>query len=172
MDWKYFEHKSLNPLVLTFEEKEHCYFDFVPFFVKENSYLPIECRECFKVLIFWKYNLQNIRRFKKMVDVFPYTIIGKYNGEVVVFYVRKKDNVKIFINTLEEQVNKFNVRGDIQWRVSGRYWQDKYPQFFKSAKELIDSHIENEVSISKWLSENNRMTKLIAKIAEGCNDND
>jgi hypothetical protein len=52
---------------------------------------------------------------------------------------------------LQKKMTEFNVEGRIQWRVSGRYWQDKYPYFFQSAKILKLIEINNEITIKNWL---------------------
>lgn len=56
-----------------------------------------------------------------------------------------------FLEILKEYMNKYGVEGRIQWRVSGRYWQDDYPEFFVSAKELEPIHIKREVTMKEWL---------------------
>ncbi|MFC1972610.1 hypothetical protein ACFLVE_04325, partial [Chloroflexota bacterium] len=52
----------------------------------------------------------------------------------------------------KEKMSQFGVEGRIQWRVSGRYWQDDYPQFFNSAKELRPTHVNREITMKEWLT--------------------
>jgi hypothetical protein len=155
--WVYFNKKC---------KKETCYYDFVPYFVEEFHHLPIECRQCHKALIFWKHSGLNAMNFRQMLEKYPITTHGKYNDGIVVFYLQNKVELDSFLQTLRVAMSQFQVEGQIQWRISGRYWQDDYPHFFKSAKELYPTTVDHEISISQWLSQNDRMSKLIAKIAE------
>ncbi len=156
MEWKRFEHKLSGAELLSSDEESGCYFDYVPDFVEENGYLPVECRECYKALIFWPYSKTNMSNFKRMLEAFPVSIHGKYNESVVVFYFKAKEKMLAFLEVLKEKMNQFSVEGRIQWRVSGRYWQDDYPQFFKSAKELKPIRIDGEITIKEWLKTKRR----------------
>lgn len=159
MDWKYFnEQFSLD----------NCYYEFVPYFVQENGYLPIECRDCRKALIFWdgNYSKANISRFNKMVKQVPLNIEGKYNDGVAIFYIPSQDAFQSFMPILKTSMQQYDVKGTMQWQVSGAYWRRRYPHFFISTKQLKPTAIENEISISEWLKQNDRMSKPIAKIAE------
>jgi hypothetical protein len=159
MDWKFFNLKDKAT-------NDNCYYDFVPYFVEEKGYLPIECRECHKVLIFWNYSKPNITRFNKMLKELPLLKQGKYNEGVVVFYLQSYETLQSFLVELKSAMQQFNVEGKIEWQVSGAYWRRRYPQFFLSAKQLRPIHTEDEVSITQWLSQNDKMSKLIAKIAD------
>lgn len=123
MEWKYFKNELLGSKVISSDEEEDCYYDFVPDFVEENGYLPIECRECYKALIFWSYSKANTEKFERMVKSLPVSIHGKYDESVVVFYFRDKIKMLHFSDTLQEYMKQFEVEGRIQWRVSGKYWQ-------------------------------------------------
>jgi hypothetical protein len=56
-----------------------------------------------------------------------------------------------FLDVLKEKMAEFMVEGRIQWRVSGRYWQDDYPEFFESAKVLKPIRVKKEINIKDWL---------------------
>jgi hypothetical protein len=152
MDWKPFEHEATGAELITKDESDECYYEFIPDFVKETGYLPIECRECYKALIFWPYSKINVSNFKRMLEALPVSIHGKYNESVVVFYFKSKGKMLSFLEVLKEKMSQFGVEGRIQWRVSGRYWQDAYPQFFNSAKELKPIRISKEITIKEWLN--------------------
>lgn len=151
MEWKYFKHEFNEAELLSSDEESECYFEFVPSFVEETGYLPVECRECYKALIFWPYSETNTTNFKRMLESLPVSIHGKYNESVVVFYFKAKAKMLAFLEILKEKMSQFGVEGRIQWRVSGRYWQDDYPQFFKSAKELRPIQTDTEITIQEWL---------------------
>ena len=86
-----------------------------------------------------------------MLEAIPASINGKYNESVVVFYFKCKENMVEFLELLKEKMAEFDVEGRIQWRVSGKYWQDAYPQFFVSAKELVPINISKEITAKDWL---------------------
>jgi len=87
----------------------------------------------------------------RMLELLPVSIHGKYNGKVVVFYFKRKARMLTFLEILRENMNQFSVEGRIQWRVSGRYWQDDYHQLFKSAKELKLAETDKEITMKDWL---------------------
>jgi hypothetical protein len=151
MEWQFFTQKLPNIEPLTSDEESECYYDFVPSFVDENGYLPIECRECYKALIFWSYTKTVAVNFKKMLKSLPVSIDGKYNDSVVVFYFKDKTKMLHFLEILKEKLTEFNIEGKIQWRASGRYWQDAYPQFFVSAKEIKAVKVKKEITMKEWL---------------------
>ena len=151
MEWKHFKHECSGVELLSSDEESECYFDFVPSFVAETGYLPIECRQCYKALIFWPYSKANESNFGRMLKSLPVSIHGKYNDKVVVFYFKAKTKMLTFLEILREKMSQFNVEGRIQWRVSGRYWQDDYPQFFKSAKEIKPVRTDTEITMKDWL---------------------
>ena len=151
MEWKYFENKCSGAELLSSNEEDDCFFEFVPDFVEENGYLPIECRECYKALIFWTYSKANAKKFEKMVRALSVSIHGKYNDSVVVCYFKDKTKMLRFIDILQEQMEQFGVDGRIQWRVSGKYWQDAYPHFFKPAKELVSISSRSQITMKDWL---------------------
>lgn len=153
MEWKHFKHELPGAELLSSDEESECYYEFVPSFVEEAEYLPIECRECYKALIFWSYSKVNESNFKRMLKSLPVSIHGKYNDQVVVFYFKVKTKMLTFLEILREKMNEFSIDGRIQWRVSGRYWQDAYPQFFKSAKELKPILTETEITMKEWLKQ-------------------
>ena len=153
MEWKYFKNKLPGTKSISSDEEEDCYYDFVPNFVEENGYLPIECSECYKALIFWSYSKVNTAKFERMVKSLPVSIHGKYDESVVVFYFRDKIEMLHFLDTLQEYMNQFEVEGRIQWRVSGKYWQKAYPHFFKSAKELHSIPYGSQITMKKWLEQ-------------------
>ena len=151
MEWKHFKHEFPGAELLSSDEESECYYEFVPNYVAETGYLPIECRECYKALIFWRYSEANESNFRKMLKSLPVSIHGKYNDRVVVFYFKIKSKMLNFLEILRQKMNEFSVDGRIQWRVSGRYWQDRYPQFFKSAKELKPILTKTEITMKEWL---------------------
>lgn len=151
MEWKRFKHQCPGAELLSTDEEAECYYEFVPSFVAETGYLPIECRECYKALIFWHYSKANENNFRRMLKSLPVSIHGKYNDKVVVFYFKVKAKMLAFLKILTEKMSQFSVEGSIQWRVSGRYWQDDYPQFFKSAKELKPVQTDAEITMKEWL---------------------
>lgn len=153
MEWKHFKHELPGVALLSSDEGAECYYEFVPNFVAETGYLPLECRECYKALIFWSYSKVNENNFKKSLESLPVSIHGKYNDNVVVFYFKVKAKMLDFLEILKEKMDQFGVQGRIQWRVSGRYWQDDYPQFFKSAKELTLVQIDTEITMEEWLKQ-------------------
>ncbi|MFC1987644.1 hypothetical protein ACFLVH_03790 [Chloroflexota bacterium] len=157
--WKRFKHESPNSNLLSTDEGYECYYDQIPDFVEEMGYLPIECRECYKALIFWDYSAKNEKNFKRMIKSLPVSIHGKYNTDVVVFYFKNKGNMQKFLNILKESMNEYGVDGRIQWRVSGRYWQDDYPEFFISAKELAKVKVTNEISMKEWLESKSQVAE-------------
>jgi len=146
MDWKFFNEEY---------REGDCFKEYVPTFVEENGYLPIECRECHKALIYWdgKYSKANIVRFNKMVEDYPLKREGKYNDEVVVFYLPSGAELQSFLGQLRDAMQQYEVEGNIQWAVSGAYWHRDYPQFFLSAKKMKPVVVDNEISIKDWLSE-------------------
>jgi len=152
MDWKYFKHDSPGTELISKEEDADCYYDYVPAFIEENGYLPIECRNCYKGLIFWTFSRSNVAKFRKMLKTLPVSIHGKYDENVVVFYFRDKDKMLNFLDILQKEMSGFKVEGRIQWRVSGRYWQNAYPHFFESAKALKPIGVKKEISIKNWLT--------------------
>jgi hypothetical protein len=158
MEWKYFENKRSGAELLSANEEDDCYYDFVPSFVEENGYLPIECRECYKALIFWTYSKVNIAKFKKMIKALPVSIHGKYNESVAVIYFKDRAKMLRFLNILQERMKQFGVDGRIQWRVSGKYWQDAYPHFFKSAKELNSISSSSQITMKEWLKQKGILT--------------
>jgi hypothetical protein len=151
MKWKHFKHELPDTELISSDEESECYYDFVPDFVEEFGYLPIECRECYKALIFWTYSKVNESNFKNMLKSIPVSIHGKYNNSVIVFYFKNKNKMISFLEILKDKLVEFSVDGRIQWRVSGRYWEDAYPQFFISAKELATIFNNTEVTIKDWL---------------------
>ena len=88
-----------------------------------------------------------------MLESLPVSIHGKYNDRVVVFYFKVKAKMLTFLEILKENMNQFSVEGRTQWRVSGRYWQDAYPQFFKSAKEFKPVQSDTEITMKDWLKQ-------------------
>jgi len=153
LEWKHFERKLPGIELLSSDEESECYFEFVPDFVAETGYLPIECRECYKALIYWSYSEANESNFRRMLESLPVSIHGKYNDRVVVFYFKVKAKMLTFLEILKENMYQFSVEGRTQWRVSGRYWQDAYPQFFKSAKELKPVQSDTEITMKDWLKQ-------------------
>jgi hypothetical protein len=153
MEWKYFNSKIVDVKDISSDDDENCYYELVPTFVEENGYLPVECRECYKALIFWPYSRANITKFKKMLRSLPVSIHGKYNESVVVFYFKDRIKMLNFLNTLEQYMKQFEVEGRIQWRVSGNYWQKAYPHFFKSAKEMNPVTHNQQITIKKWMEQ-------------------
>ena len=153
MEWKHFKHEIPGTELLSSDEESECYYDFVPIFIEDVGYLPIECRECYKALIFWSYSKVNENNFKRMLKSLPVSIHGKYNESVVVLYFKAKMKMLTFLEILEEKMREFNVDGRIQWRVSGRYWQDTYPQFFESAKEIRPILTKREITMKEWLKQ-------------------
>jgi hypothetical protein len=151
MDWKYFKIDSPAAELISKEEDSDCYYDYVPDFVEENGYLPIECRDCYKGLIFWTFSQSNVAKFKKILKTLPVSIHGKYNESVVVFYFRNKEKMLSFLDILRETMREFGVEGRIQWRISGAYWQRDYPHFFESAKTLKPILAKKEISMQNWL---------------------
>lgn len=151
MGWKYFSHDSPGTELISKDEDSDCYYGYVPDFVEDNGYLPIECRHCYKALIFWTFSRSNVAKFKEMLKTLPVSIHGKYDESVVVFYFRDKERMLDFLGLLQEKTSEFKVEGRTQWRVSGRYWQDDYPHFFQSAKELKPIRAEDEISMKDWL---------------------
>jgi len=151
MDWEFFTHEAVGAELITKDETDGCYYEFVRDFVRETGYLPVECRQCYKALIFWPYSEANVTRFERMLEELPVSIHGKYNETVVVFYFKEKESMLSFLVVLREKMSQFGVEGRIQWRVSGRYWQDEYPQFFDSAKELKPVRVSKEITIKEWL---------------------
>lgn len=77
MEWKRFKHEFPGAELLSSDEEFECYFEFVPDFVKETGYLPVEYRECYKALIFWPYSETNASNFKRMLESLPVSIHGK-----------------------------------------------------------------------------------------------
>ena len=67
------------------------------------------------------------------------------------FYFKVKAKIFTFLEILREKMNQFGVEGSIQWRVSGRYCHDDYPQFFKSAKELNPVQTDTGITMKEWL---------------------
>ena len=154
MEWQYFKHELPGTESITNDEESECYSEFVSGFVEENGYLPIECRDCYKALIFWPYSNVNVSNFERMLESLPVSIHGKYNNRVVVFYFKAKERMLAFLDILKEKMDQFGVKGKIDWRVSGRYWQDNYPQFFQSDKEFKPIRWEKDISMKEWLKRN------------------
>ena len=93
LDWIYFEH-HLNGVELTSADEEAgCFYEFVPGFVEETGYLPIECRTCHKALIFWRYSKTNVHNIEMMLESLPVPVYGKYNEAVAVFYFKGKEKM-------------------------------------------------------------------------------
>jgi len=133
------------------DEDSDCYHDYVPDFVEANGYLPIECRDCYKALIFWTFSQYNVKKFTELLKVLPVSIHGKYNDDVVVFYFKDKAKMLNFLEILSDKMIEFGIEGGIQWRASGRYWQNAFPHFFESAKALKPIRVKNEISMKDWL---------------------
>ncbi len=152
MEWNYFKHDSPGTELVSKDEDSGCYYDEVPDFVRENGYLPIECRECFKGLVFWSYSRTNIAKFNRLLKTLPVSVHGKYNEHVVVFYFNNKGKMLGFLDILKRKMEGFEIPGRIQWRVSGRYWQAEYPQFFESAKGLKPIRVNEELTMKQWLA--------------------
>lgn len=105
MGWKYFKHDSPGNELVSKDETSDCYYDDVPDFVEENGYLPIECRECYKGLIFWSFSPANVAKFEKMLESLPLSIHGKYDESVVVFYFRNRDKMLDFLDILKKKMD-------------------------------------------------------------------
>ena len=112
----------------------------------KNTELPLECKRCFKALIFdfWDGG-ENVRRLTRMLNYYIQSgIPGKFNDGVVVFYIRGRDyldgrkKIVKFVQGLEKQMKRFGVEGRPQWRVSCKEYQNVAPELFKSAKELSE----------------------------------
>ena len=105
MDWKPFKHEATGMEIITKDEGDECYYEFVPGFVRETGYLPVECRECYKALIFWPYSKNNVSNFERMLEALPVSIHGKYNESVVVFYFKAKGKMLSFLEVLKEKMS-------------------------------------------------------------------
>jgi hypothetical protein len=160
MAWKYFTHDAPASELVSKDESSDCYYDHVPAFVEENGYLPVECRECYKGLIFWSASPANEAKFNRMLTSLPLSVHGKYDAGVVVFYFGHKDKMLSFLDVIESRMREFEVEGRIQWRVSGRYWQDQYPHLFASAKALKPVRVRKEVTMKEWLAKKKPNAKL------------
>lgn len=148
--WKYFNHTVKGEKSVSVAEAVGCCYDFVPAFVSEFGRLPIECRACYKGLVF--FGEPGSRGFRKVVDNLPVPVSGKYNDGVAVFYFRDKDKMMSLLSVLDSAIRAGQLHGHTSWRVAGKYCQDKYPQFFRSAKELVpvDETVE-PVGVKQWL---------------------
>jgi hypothetical protein len=151
MDWKRVSSKKTGE-PLSSRENDSCFYDKIPVFVAVHGVLPIECMECYKVIIFWKYSRDNVTHLKWMMNALPVYVFGKYNEDVVVFYFKSKPNMLTFIDILSKGMIEYEVMGIAQWRVSGHYWQKEYPHLFKSAKELVP--VAKPISIKAWMKNN------------------
>ncbi len=109
-------------------------------FFKKNKKLPKPCDKCYKAIIFWgrRYTKENERKFLQMIKSFDENeLLGKYDSNVVVFYFETKEEVMRFLSTLERKMKKFKVEGIRQWRKACKEYQNKVPEYWKNAKELI-----------------------------------
>ena len=156
MEWKSFIHEPTDDGEwLAYADPGSCPYDHVPTFVRENGFLPTECLNCYKPLIFWKSDSKTPTKFKRLLASLDIGVAGKYNGGVVVFYTNSPRKVLELGNLLTTKLAEFDIDGRFEWRVSGRYWQVKYPEFFISAKELSSKAIPKTVpglSAANWLA--------------------
>jgi len=154
--WRHFVHEPVGDNEwLAFADPDSCPYDCVPAFVRENGFLPAECLNCYKPLIFWKSDAKTSSKFKKLLVSLDVGVEGKYNDEVVVFYTRSLRMVRELGDILTAKLAEFRIDGRFQWRISGRYWQKMFPEFFDSAKELSIKAYPKTVpwlSAEKWLA--------------------
>lgn len=148
-DWKRIDTESEDRPLLTAEPD--CHIDEVPGFIEQVGSLPTECANCFKGLIFWDghYSRDHVTHFKRMLLTLPFGLVGKYNDAVAVFYFTNREAVLTFQEVVGAALRVADVRGHTQWRLSGKYWQDEYPQFFRSAKEF-DPEFVPTTSFGEW----------------------
>ena len=156
MEWKFFSRAPIGGGEwLAYVDPGNCPYDYVPAFVQENGFLPTECLNCYKPLIFWKSDSKTPAKFKRLLASLEVGIEGKYNDEVVVFYTSSPRKVSELGDLLTAKLVEFGIDGRFQWRVSGRYWQVRYPEFFISAKQLSSKAIPKTVpglSAADWLA--------------------
>jgi len=152
--WTQFDSRDGVKPVLSAPVDDFCYYEDVPDFVSRFGSLPVECQNCHKGLIFWDdgYSRTNAAKFRRMLADLPFAVYGKYNSDVAVFYFDSRENLLQALDGITIGLVKFGIPGRTQWRVSGRYWQDRYPYFFQSAKEL-DREYTKGISITKFYSE-------------------
>ncbi|MCL5316744.1 MAG: hypothetical protein M1503_00560 [Thaumarchaeota archaeon] len=104
-----------------------------------HSRLPEPCDQCYKALIFWKgrYSKNNLENFLRMIDSFDFNYTGKLNRGVVVFYFRNKENMDVFLSSLDRKMQEYNVLGKTQWRRACSEYQTLKPELWKNAKEFM-----------------------------------
>ncbi len=122
-----------------------CFYDMIPSFVETCGSLPAECAHCFKGLVFLGGNQGRdiITQFEQLLGSLAFSLVGKCNAQVAVFYFTERAAVLTFQSVLDAALRGVDVQGRVQWRVSGRYWQDRYPQYFLSAKDLNPDYLHN-----------------------------
>jgi hypothetical protein len=146
--WKRFDTRDGIKPVLSVAVEDFCQYDLVPEFVRIFDALPVECTHCHKGLIFWEggYSTANVSKFKKMLASLPFAVFGKYDPIVAVFYFDFREKLTTALSAIDDGLKTFDVYGRTQWRISGKYWQEAYPHFFLSAKEL-NPKFQHEFSI-------------------------
>ena len=154
MTWKYFIHESSGEQ-LAFINQSECPVEYVPQFVQENGYLPSDCINCYKPLIFWKFDSSTTDKFNQLLDSLDVGVEGKYNDEIVVFYTDSLKKVMRLTDILTTKLTEFGINGRFQWRVSCKQWQTMYPEYFISTKKLSDKAFpptKKMLSIDEWLT--------------------
>ena len=154
-DWGYFEHEVDDIPAFAYVADGECEPEAVPNFVSVHGYLPTECRSCWRLHLFTPRPIQGIleRDIKYLIECFPLPVKGGYCDVVLAFNCFKNQSDMLRVkDVLDKQLKKSGIQGRSLWRVACKSWQDDYPQFFKSDKELKPVSIEHEMTMKDWMA--------------------
>jgi hypothetical protein len=72
-----------------------------------------------------------------MINSFEPDYFGKLNKELAIFYFRDKNEMLKFMKFLENEIEKFDIESQLDWRKACKLYQELKPELWKNEKELI-----------------------------------
>lgn len=119
-------------------------------FHKKTGNLWQICNDCYKPkIIFDEFNQENLDNLSRMLNSWQFDFLGKLNNKVAYFYFRQREEAINFTKFLEEEMEKFNIRGIVDWqRGCMPYWRE-HPELWREGKEFLGTVVETPEKIYK-----------------------
>jgi hypothetical protein len=100
----------------------------------EEQRLPDYCRDCYKGLVLWDGNFaEGAEKLFSYLASSERRVYGKTNGEIAVFYFRRRADLQEFLAELEAEAD---LPGKLDWRRACKKYQEISPDMWKSEKEF------------------------------------
>jgi len=138
--------ERIHPCIWVSMNYLHCMY----YYVKKTGSLPLLCRNCWKVLVFFNdatsfHDLEEKLKKERILDSHRLfvSISGKNykikvipiekGGRLIVIYAPSKDDRDRVRLKLKEICNREGINCRIRFRRAGRYWQDMFPELFEKS---------------------------------------